>query len=65
MSERDWKTGKGFTNGLTQADIEYLTDSFIKAWSEGERHESDYLMTWGQFCPNGHKCNPYREKELG
>ena len=21
---RDWKTGKGFTNGLTQADIDYL-----------------------------------------
>lgn len=29
------------------------------AWAEGERHESEYLATWGQFCPN--PINPYQE----
>lgn len=26
--ERDWRTGQGFTNGLTQQDIEYLQEEF-------------------------------------
>ena len=30
-----------------------------EAWDEGGRHESEYLATWGQFCP-GTNCNPYR-----
>lgn len=35
-----------------------------KAWLEGEQHESNYLFTWGQFCPHGDDCNPYVEKDL-
>ena len=33
------------------------------AWDEGERHESEYLATWGQFCPNPQ--NPYRVVSRG
>lgn len=33
--------------------------ALAQAWDEGERHESDYLATWGQFCPL-RICNPYR-----
>lgn len=29
------------------------------AWDEGNRHEAEYLDTWGQFDPN--PTNPYRE----
>ena len=34
-----------------------------EAWDEGERHESEYLATWGQFCPNPE--NPYRVVSRG
>ena len=38
----------------------WLASVKAEAWDKGERHESEYLSTWGQFCP--HKtCNPYRE----
>jgi len=33
------------------------------AWDEGERHESEYLATFGQFCPNPE--NPYRVVSRG
>lgn len=43
---------------------EYELDELLaKAWAEGEAHESQYLMKWGQFCPNGQDCNPYINKE--
>lgn len=32
-----------------------------EAWDEGERHGSEHLATWGQFCP-GTDCNPYRAR---
>ena len=32
-----------------------------RAWDEGKRHESEYLATWGQFCPHAN-CNPYRQE---
>jgi hypothetical protein len=34
------------------------------AWDEGERHESEYLATYGQFCPSK-TCNPYRPGSEG
>lgn len=45
--------------------VAYLTnrtadEALADAWDEGERHESEYLNTWGQFCPGKH-CNPYRK----
>lgn len=29
-----------------------------EAWYEGWKHESDYLINFGQFCPTK-ECNPY------
>lgn len=48
------------------AEREAAFDRWLKkvqadAWAEGERHESQYLATWGQFCPN--PINPYREDD--
>jgi len=40
---------------------EHTRRAQAQAWDEGERHESDYLATWGQFCPH-RDCNPYREQ---
>jgi hypothetical protein len=31
-----------------------------RGWDGGERHESEHLMTFGQFCPLA-SCNPYRD----
>lgn len=41
-----------------------LIESWLAdAWDQGQQHESDYLMTWGQFCPReiAQSANPYRE----
>ena len=46
---------------MTHDELQRL---LAKAWSEGELHESTYLDHWGQFCPNGEKCNPYIDKDL-
>lgn len=46
---------EAFAAGRIDADSKTAAD----AWDEGERHESRYLDTWGQFCP-GDNCNPYR-----
>ena len=47
---RDWKTGKGFTNGLTQADIDYL-----RRIIEGALTPQDKLRDWktGKGFTNG------------
>ena len=41
----------------------WLARERAAAWDEGERHESEYLATWGQFCPNPE--NPYRVVSRG
>lgn len=35
-------------------------DVKAEAWEEGWKHDSDYMNTWGQFCPHI-ECNPYRK----
>ena len=40
-----------------------VAEAKAEAWDEGERHESEYLATWGQFCPNPE--NPYRVVSRG
>lgn len=49
-----------------QADrlVEVLPEVAAKAWDEGEAHESQHLAVFGQFCPHGSRCNPYRAYAL-
>ena len=40
-----------------------VAEAKAEAWDEGERHESEYLRMFGQFCPNPQ--NPYRVVSRG
>ncbi len=44
MRDRNWRTGEGFTNGLTQQDIEYLVSEFRAC--EQQMLEDDVLAAF-------------------
>ena len=54
---------EGLTDALMPIVERRVADAKAEAWDEGERHESEYLATWGQFCPNPE--NPYRVVSRG
>ena len=39
-----------------------VAEATAEAWDEGERHESEYLRMFGQFCHNPQ--NPYRAASI-
>lgn len=46
------------STGEHEAEFDrWLRQVQAQAWAEGERHESDYLSMFGQFCSN--PINPY------
>ena len=51
-------TSLGREEGLTDALMPIVERRVAEAWDEGERHESEYLRMFGQFCRNPQ--NPYR-----
>jgi len=53
--------GYTFSVVVSAAELRTLAQASAKiGWDEGERHESEYLNMWGQFCPN--PVNPYAEE---
>jgi len=52
-----------FDRALKAVVVRRVAEAKAEAWDEGERHESEYLATWGQFCPNPE--NPYRVVSRG
>lgn len=64
-AENDAWRGRLTSALVARGDVYAVVGELLaEAWDEGERHESDYLSTWGQFCPSNN-CNPYRVTSPG
>ena len=51
-----------FDRALDAEVARRVAEAKAEAWDEGERHESEYLRMFGQFCHNPQ--NPYRAASI-